>query len=140
MQTFWMLRTLPMFAYLPQRGCQDALTRVFLHCKHVREQLNTVKYRTHHSASGASMPALSGGLLLSLDLPRAFYLLFLWISVLLKILSSFFRTFINTPALTSHTKVSTDHSQPRKASDRGAKQRRSFCASSQLISWSNLLI
>ena len=71
-QTFWLLGTLPMFAYLPQRGCYDALTRVFLHCKHVREQLQHVKYPIHRSSSGAAMPQLFGGLLLSLDLSRAF--------------------------------------------------------------------
>ena len=70
--TFWLLRTLPLFAYLPQRGCQDALTRVFQHCRHVRSELDSVKHRLHHLATGAKMPALFGGLMLSLDLSRAF--------------------------------------------------------------------
>lgn len=71
-ESWWLLRTIPQFAYLPDRGCQEAISRVLRHCGEVRQNLQTLKFKYHLASSGHSYPDLFGGLLLSLDLSRAF--------------------------------------------------------------------
>ena len=71
-ESWWLLQTLPQFAYLPDRSCYDAILKVLTHCFEVRQRINSYRYRHHLAASGTSLPTLFGGLLLSLDLSRAF--------------------------------------------------------------------
>ena len=68
----WFLHTVPQFAYLHGRGCNDAITRVVQHCAQVRSLLQTCQYPIHASVTGSEPAELVGGLLLSLDLSRAF--------------------------------------------------------------------
>eukprot|EP00435_Cladocopium_sp_Y103_P000521 s4664_g1.t1 len=70
--TWHILRTLPQYAYLPGRGCTDAIFRVQAHCKAIRTSLQHFRYRIHSSAAGIHCPSLLGGLLVSLDMSRAF--------------------------------------------------------------------
>ena len=66
------LRGLPQFAYVPGRGCDDALHRIALHCLEVRDCIDTFKFAVHQQSTGTLPGALGGGLLLSLDLSKAF--------------------------------------------------------------------
>lgn len=66
------LRGLPQFAYVPGRGCDDALHRVSSHCREVRGIVDTFKYLVHQQSTGSLPGELGGGLLLSLDLSKAF--------------------------------------------------------------------
>lgn len=66
------LRGLPQFAYVPGRGCDDALHRVSSHCREVRGIVDTFKYLVHQQSTGTLPGELGGGLLLSLDLSKAF--------------------------------------------------------------------
>ena len=66
------LHRLPLFAYLGRRGTEDAIHRVALHCSDVRGKLKSTEYPVHRMKQGEHMPALIGGLSLSLDLTRAF--------------------------------------------------------------------
>eukprot|EP00435_Cladocopium_sp_Y103_P052586 s2661_g16.t1 len=66
------LRTMPQYAYLPGRGCTDAIFRVQSHCQAIRKSLQNFKYKIHDSAAGLPSVSLLGGLLVSLDMSRAF--------------------------------------------------------------------
>eukprot|EP00435_Cladocopium_sp_Y103_P038168 s1308_g10.t1 len=73
LQGAWhVLRTMPQYAYLPGRGCTDAIFRVQNHCKAIRDSLHNFRYKIHDAAAGLSRPSLLGGLLVSLDMSRAF--------------------------------------------------------------------
>ena len=71
-QLWPILRGLPQFAYVPGRGCDDALHRIALHCLEVRDCIDTFKFAVHQQSTGTLPGALGGGLLLSLDLSKAF--------------------------------------------------------------------
>lgn len=62
----------PQMAYLHRRGCAEALLRVQRHCQQVREMKFHHQYRIHQQAHGIEQSSLRGGLLISLDLTRAF--------------------------------------------------------------------
>eukprot|EP00435_Cladocopium_sp_Y103_P006280 s4171_g2.t1 len=70
--TWHILRTLPQYAYLPGRGCTDAIFRVQRHCQAIRDSLINARYQIHDSAAGLPSAPLLGGLLVSLDMSRAF--------------------------------------------------------------------
>eukprot|EP00438_Fugacium_kawagutii_P035027 Skav228314 [mRNA] locus=scaffold3685:30397:36963:- [translate_table: standard] len=63
---------LPQFAYQPGRGCTDAILRLSIHCAAVIDLLSFPRYPIHARAQGISLPQLQGGVLLSLDLSKAF--------------------------------------------------------------------
>ena len=62
----------PQLAYLPGRGCAEAVQQMSTHCQQVRALLNQHSYPIHQRAAGLTMPGLHGGLLISLDLTKAF--------------------------------------------------------------------
>ena len=62
----------PQFAYVPGRGCDDAIERVLAHCSTVRSDAKMFQYSLHQAAAGQPSNELFGGLLLSLDLTKAF--------------------------------------------------------------------
>ena len=63
---------LPQYAYMKNRSCSDAITRVLDHIDLVQQQLSDVQYPVHRIASLEPPVALRGGLMLSLDLSKAF--------------------------------------------------------------------
>ena len=71
-ETWWMLQMIPQYAYLPRRGCADAIVRLMTHLRKVRQRLSFLQYPIHRTAAGAQMPTLYGGLTISLDLSKAF--------------------------------------------------------------------
>ena len=66
------LQGLPQFAYLPGRGAEEALSRIATFCRAVRHKIETHHYPVHQQAFGLHPGELGGGLLLSLDLSKAF--------------------------------------------------------------------
>lgn len=71
-ETLEALLCLPQMAYLCKRGCAEAILRVQNHCQQVRTLKFHHQYRIHQQAHGLQMSSLQGGLLISLDLTRAF--------------------------------------------------------------------
>ena len=71
-ESWWLLQMIPQYAYLPRRGCSDAISRLTAHLRQVRHRLTQLQYPVHRAASGESMPTLYGGLIISLDLSKAF--------------------------------------------------------------------
>ena len=71
-QTLPRLGTLPQYAYLPFRSTRDAILRGAAHCRAVRQLLADQKRSIH--ASTAAQPRLhcAGGIMLFIDLHRAF--------------------------------------------------------------------
>ncbi len=71
-QTLQWLGTYPQYAYLPFRSTRDPILRGAVHCRAVRQLLMTQKRSIH--ASTISQPRLhcAGGIMLFLDLHRAF--------------------------------------------------------------------
>ena len=63
---------LPQFAYLPGRGCNEAIIRLADHCRAIRELTADLQYPIHNLAAGRASAELSGGLLISLDMSKAF--------------------------------------------------------------------
>ena len=63
---------LPQFAYLGGRGGDDALRRVRDHCQQVRQLIDNSKYCIHNMAHQSHFSEAHGGLMLSLDLTKAF--------------------------------------------------------------------
>ena len=63
---------LPQYAYMAKRSCEDAIVRIVRHCHQVREVLQEHSLPIHKMASQQELPSLSGGVMLSLDLSRAF--------------------------------------------------------------------
>ena len=61
----------PQFAYMLGRGIYEAIRHVFAHCQEVQEGLQTHRHSIHQNAQGTSVE-LYGGLILSLDLTKAF--------------------------------------------------------------------
>ena len=71
-ESWWLLQMVPQYAYLPRRGCSDAIGRLMTHLREVRTRFTELQYPVHRAASGAQQPELYGGLILSLDLSKAF--------------------------------------------------------------------
>ena len=57
---------------MKQRSSDDALERVLGHCRMVRDELELYKRKIHQRAAGLEQPELVGGIILSLDLTKAF--------------------------------------------------------------------
>ena len=66
------LCSVPQYAYLPGRGTEDALARVFRHCDAVRTSCTAQQYPIQQFAQGLPPVKLGGGMLLTLDLSKAF--------------------------------------------------------------------
>ena len=66
------LQALPQFAYLHARGTTDALHRLRFHCEQVRQLLHQHRYQIHRRANGEPNQTAVGGLVLCLDLHKAF--------------------------------------------------------------------
>ena len=66
------LRSLPQFAYMENRGTHEAIHRLVLHCRSVRTQFQSLSMPIHRHQQGLPTPPIFGGLTLSLDLSRAF--------------------------------------------------------------------
>ena len=71
-QLWPLLRGLPQFAYAPGRSCEDALHRVIQHCTTARQLIALHKYPIHNQSQGTTPGEMGGGLILSLDLSKAF--------------------------------------------------------------------
>ena len=66
------LCSVPQYAYLPGRGTEDALARVLRHCEAVRASCIVQQYPIQHHAQGLQTVQLGGGLMITLDLSKAF--------------------------------------------------------------------
>ena len=66
------LLRIPQYAYTAMCSCEDAINRVTSHCRAVRQAMTVFQLPVHNKALGQVQPALLGGLLISLDLTRAF--------------------------------------------------------------------
>ena len=66
------LCSVPQYAYLPGRGTEEALSRVFRHCSLVRDICISHRFPLHQSASGLHPGPLQGGLMVTMDLSKAF--------------------------------------------------------------------
>jgi len=66
------LLRLPQLAYLPLRGSDEAICRVRKHCSDVCDMLHLLRFDIHRAANDTPGPDAAGGLLLSLDLTKAF--------------------------------------------------------------------
>ena len=66
------LRVLPQFAYLPKRGCADAIARLSQHCHLVRSIIEQQSLSIHQQAHGLRRLPVSGGIVISLDMSKAF--------------------------------------------------------------------
>ena len=62
----------PQYAYLPQRGTYEAISRAVAHCKLVREALLRFRRPHDYRESQNSRSELVGGFTISIDLKRAF--------------------------------------------------------------------
>ena len=69
---WWILQMISQYAYLPRRGCADAIGRLTDHLRRVRHRLTLLQYPVHRAATGEPTPTLYGGLVISLDLSKAF--------------------------------------------------------------------
>lgn len=67
----WLLGK-PQFAYCEGRAVDEAVARVFQHCRHIRQRLNTGADSVHARRAGLPSTRCLGGLMVSLDLSRAF--------------------------------------------------------------------
>eukprot|EP00438_Fugacium_kawagutii_P025294 Skav224675 [mRNA] locus=scaffold4044:164743:170382:+ [translate_table: standard] len=65
------LRAVPQFAYHEARGCGDAVDQLTHHCRTVQKMHMHHQYK-HNQSSLRATPDLHGGLMLSLDLSKAF--------------------------------------------------------------------
>ena len=61
----------PLFAYLQGRSAHDAIRRVISHCSETKQLQFMLQHRIHQCAAG-STNRLTGGLIISLDLSKAF--------------------------------------------------------------------
>ena len=66
------LCSVPQYAYLPGRGTEEALVRIFNHCADVRTLCNSRRHPLQQLAQGSQPSSLGGGLLVTLDLSKAF--------------------------------------------------------------------
>ena len=67
-----LLKTLPQFAYMDNRSCHDAIFRVDAHSRNVQHKLLAMRFPLHLREAGHPLPELEGGIMVSLDLTRAF--------------------------------------------------------------------
>ena len=63
---------LPIFAFIPGRGTDEAIMCVFEHCRHVRSQCEAQGGTFWSRLAGHRPKSLTGGALLSLDMSQAF--------------------------------------------------------------------
>ena len=67
-----LLHQAPQFAYTEGKSIDSAILRVVQHCKIVRDRLKEGALSVHARASGATKSTCFGGLMLGIDLSRAF--------------------------------------------------------------------
>lgn len=65
------LQSQPQYAYLQWRGRGDSIQKISAHCRLIRTMRNNDQYKFHHLHTG-TRPKLAGGVLISLDLSKAF--------------------------------------------------------------------
>ena len=65
----------PQYAYLPGRSTLDALRRVTSHCKTVKPTIEDNRCKVHRESQGRSFSQCCGGVVICLDLARAFDML-----------------------------------------------------------------
>ena len=70
--TYPLMRTLPIFAFIPNRGTEEALMFVFYHCRKVRDACTTNARSFWSRHAGHPQTCLAGGAILSLDMSQAF--------------------------------------------------------------------
>ena len=70
-----LLCSVPQYAYLPGRGCTEALVRIFKHCGQVRTKCLDQQHHIQQRALGKHIESLTGGILVTLDLSKAFDML-----------------------------------------------------------------
>ena len=66
------LTPLPIFAFMPHRGTEEALMFVFQHCRKVRNACTLQQGNYWSRLQGHTLPDLAGGAILSLDMSQAF--------------------------------------------------------------------
>ena len=66
------LQSLPQFAYRSGASTLDAILRVTEHCHHVRGVLASINSSKTARLMGAELPSLRGGLMVAIDLTKAF--------------------------------------------------------------------
>ena len=66
------LKSVPQFAYQPQRGLSDALSRVSKHTREVRSICARSRLSRHSLHAGQRKPESVGGICFALDLSQAF--------------------------------------------------------------------
>ena len=72
-QTYYQsLHSLPQFAYLPGRGTAQAIARVGQHIHEVKNLVSGQKLTLHHRHAGERQQDLVGGIIVSLDMTKAF--------------------------------------------------------------------
>ena len=69
------LDNVPQIAYCPQKAIDQAISRVAQHCHNIRELVRHNNVTTHERREGRQCADCKGGLMVSLDLSRAFDLL-----------------------------------------------------------------
>ena len=67
-----LLCSVPQYAYLPLRGCTEALVRIFKHCGQVRSKCLEHRHHIQQRAQGKQLGILEGGILVTIDLSKAF--------------------------------------------------------------------
>ena len=66
------LQSFPQFAYRSGASTLDAILRVTEHCHHVRSVLESINSSKTARLMGAELPSLRGGLMVAIDLTKAF--------------------------------------------------------------------
>ena len=66
------LRGHPQYAYCPNRAIDEAIGRVTRHCGEVRERVKTAEQSVHDRRAGKQRSTCIGGIMLGVDLSRAF--------------------------------------------------------------------
>ena len=62
----------PQYAYCPTKAIDDAICRVARHCKAVRERVRSSVLSVHDRRAGRTTSQCVGGVMMSIDLSRAF--------------------------------------------------------------------
>ena len=66
------MQTMPIFAFVPARGTEEALMMVFNHCRTIRAACEAQTCSFWHRLAGHAPTSLAGGAMLSLDMSQAF--------------------------------------------------------------------
>ena len=66
------LRSIPQFAYVPERGIYQALDRVMSHCAEVRQRMASQGLNIHAKHAGIQKKEITGGIQISMDINKAY--------------------------------------------------------------------